>query len=754
MRRAMICAVAAVSICGLVHSAHSDLLAQTPAQRVDFVKDVQPIFQEHCYECHGPDKQMNGLRLDRRRDAMRGGTIFVIGPGNSAASRLYLRLIGTQFGEQMPKDDRLTAAQIQTIKDWIDQGAVWPDDAANDPPELPEDARAVRAIGALRTGDRAAFGAMLAADPALANRRGPGGTTPLMEAALVGDGEAVRDMLAKGADPNVANDAGATPLMWAAGDAENTRRLIDASANVGARSADGRTAVMVASSRRGNAAALKLLLDRGASANVSAPWTAGSITALGEAALVGDAEMIALLVEHGARLRDPLPIVLAMRARCDRCLDLLLKDAPNALISAVAALSGPPRGPARGILPMLHTGADARTLHPASGLNLLMLAAASEAQSVETARALIDAGVDVNAQGPGGMTALALARRHGVTPLVDLLIAAGAKSETPESPVPTPSPAASAREAVVRSLPLLQRTDVEFMNRTGCVSCHHNSLTAVTVSVARSRGVRVDEAIAASQVRKIDAYVAEWQDRVLLAHGVPGDSDTMTYLLLGLAAERHAPDAGTEAMARFIRLAQEPDGSWHAFAHRPPIEASDIQVTAAAIKALRVYAPRYERAQADAAISRAVAWIATAPATSTEDLAFKVLGLAWSGEDRASMPAAVRALHATQRPDGGWSQLPWMESDAYATGEALVALVQAGTRPTDSAYRRGVRFLLQTQLADGSWFVRTRALPIQPYFETGFPHGRDQFISAAATNWATQALIYASRAKASKTNDD
>ena len=54
---------------------------------------------------------------------------------------------------------------------------------------------------------------------------------------------------------------------------------------------------------------------------------------------------------------------------------------------------------------------------------------------------------------------------------------------------------------------------------------------------------------------------------------------------------------------------------------------------------------------------------------------------------------------------------------------------------------RGVRYLLATQRADGSWYVATRAVPVQAYFDTGFPHGRDQFISAAATNWAVQALI-------------
>jgi len=51
-----------------------------------------------------------------------------------------------------------------------------------------------------------------------------------------------------------------------------------------------------------------------------------------------------------------------------------------------------------------------------------------------------------------------------------------------------------------------------------------------------------------------------------------------------------------------------------------------------------------------------------------------------------------------------------------------------------------VRYLLTTQLDDGSWHVRSRAPKFQPYFESGFPHGQDQWISSAATAWASMAL--------------
>jgi len=103
---------------------------------------------------------------------------------------------------------------------------------------------------------------------------------------------------------------------------------------------------------------------------------------------------------------------------------------------------------------------------------------------------------------------------------------------------------------------------------------------------------------------------------------------------------------------------------------------------------------------------------------------------------------AVAVLLQEQRGDGGWAQLPTLKSDAYATGQVLVALrASGGLAARQEAYRRGVEFLLRTQLADGSWFVPTRSFPLQPHLETGFPHGRSQFISLAATNWATLALL-------------
>src|SRR5262249_4471308 len=82
-----------------------------------------------------------------------------------------------------------------------------------------------------------------------------------------------------------------------------------------------------------------------------------------------------------------------------------------------------------------------------------------------------------------------------------------------------------------------------------------------------------------------------------------------------------------------------------------------------------------------------------------------------------------------------------LESDAYATGEALYALAQfVNDHLADPAWLRGLRFLLETQEDDGTWHVARRAFPFQPTMNSGFPHHRDSWISAAATSWAVRAL--------------
>jgi ankyrin repeat protein len=686
--------------------------AQPPA-RVDFEKDVQPIFRQQCYGCHGPTIHENNFRLDRRADALRGGTIAVIGRGNSEASRMYMRLIGAPgVGQQMPPTGALRPEQIAIIKKWLDEGAEWPDEASGEAPPRP--------------------------------------TPPLMAAVLRGDRAAVRRLVADGADVNERNESDATALMWALDDLETTRLLIDRGADVNARSDDQRTPLIIAAGRHGSSPVVRLLLEHHANPSATAPGQGDKTSPLLEASLAGEAETLRLLLAAGSETKEAgfVALAFALHADCRACVDLLVPKLDAKAISLATLVLIPPVDDATRVGALLDRGADVNTQDD-DGRTLLMRLAASDVAPPEVVRRLISGGARVDAKGRHGESALGYAKQHGATPIVDLLTKAGATVAADSGPaIPSASPARSAREAVERSLPLLQQADVTFLQKAGCVSCHNDTLTAMTVSLARAGGIRVDEEVAQDQAEKIGRYLESWRERALIGMGIAGEQDTIGYILLGLSAEGYGATPATEAMARFLLRTQMPDGSWKITAHRPPIESNDMQVTAACMRALQVYAPKDAglRPTFDAAIRRAGAWLARAQPSVTEERAFQLLGLGWSRAPAAAVQKTARALLAEQRADGGWSQLSTLQSDAYATGEALVALSQSSAIAVDAAaFKHGVNFLLQSQRADGSWYVKSRAIGFQPYFESGFPYGGDQFISAAASNWATMALALAAK---------
>ena len=697
--------------------------AQSPAP-VDFARDVQPLLRANCYGCHGESLQSGNFRLDRRRDSLPnrvGANNARIVPGNSAASRLYQRLTGSQGGLQMPPTGALQPGEIGLLKAWIDQGAPWPDEFDGERPSPPRDPLADRLIEALRRGDRTDAERLLRKRPATARAPGSGGTTPLMSAALYGDAAAVRRLLELGADVNARNDAGATALMWAIDDLDITRLLLDRGADPNVRSVDGRTPVAVAAGRAGGADVVKLLLDRGAKSEGQ--------SLLIRAGDAGDLATIRLLLDRSVDT-STLPNDLAMRSGCADCAELLLKVAgPASLTRALQAAAR--YGDSAGMQRLLALGAE-----PTPGA--LLAGAASEGIPAPGVSALLDRGVRDE-------QAMNWAVRQGDTPVVATLKRAGVAAVVlPVHEVKKPAAPRSVRSAIETSLPLLKHADTVFLQRAACISCHNNSLFQMTAAAVRPKGFRIDEATVRDQMDRTRAYLASWRERELQDIPIPGQIDTTAYLLAGLADVPYPPDAATDALARYVLRRQFADGSWHVASHRPPIESSSMAMTAVSIRALDAYAPAPLKTEYTRAIQRGAASLAAAAPATTEDHAFVLLGLNWARHDSSAIRRTATALIALQRADGGWGQLPTLASDAYATGQALTALVRSGAlKPRDAVYRKGVQFLLDSQLADGSWYVRTRAIPVQMYFDSEFPHGVDQFISAAATNWATMALASA-----------
>lgn len=703
------------------------------ATKVDFQRDVQPLLQERCYECHGPTKQMNGYRLDRRSTALAGVTRPNIIAGSGESSRLFRRVLNAEFGTQMPPDDPLTTDEISVIKRWIDEGAEWPDALANETPLPPEDPAATRIAELIRSGRSRATLAEIRKAPAVVNGRGPGGSSPLMYAALYGDAALMAALIKSGADPNLRNHAGATALTWSLDDSDKVKLLVDAGADVNAASEFGRAPLMLAAGQRGSASTVKLLLARGAEP---------TFAALAAAAVRADVEVVRMLIAAGAR-DNGTAVAAALRANSREMLDALAAVQRSAAIPGALFSVLPPARAAHpdAIRLALERGADVNARDPKSRTPL-MLAAISEGLPAESIKLLLERGADPAAKDSHGRSALDFARRLGTTAVVQTLVAAGAPAAAPTDPALTFVKRNTIGSAVSRSLPLLQRTATQFYEKSGCVSCHHNSLTAMTVAAARRKAFVVDAASARKELATVVEDIRATREQALQGIVSPGGLTTTTgYILMGLAAERHPADPATDAMVRLLVTRQMPDGRWVS-PYRPPSESSEFTATALGLRGIQLYGngnPTHQRA-----IAAASSWLASARPQSNEDRVFRLLGLTWAGAPRDIRQGALSDLLASQRTDGGWAQTASMGSDAYATGSALVALHQAGIRTHDAVYRRGVQFLLDRQLADGSWFVPTRAHPTQIYFESGFPHGASQFISAAATNWATQALILAS----------
>lgn len=746
MSRYFLAAVMAVSAVG-------GSFAQDAA-KVDFARDVLPLFKAHCLECHGPKQQKNGFRLDRRDDAMRGGTSPMLAPGNSQASKMYLKLVGDEEGPRMPPDGTMSKEEIKVIKTWIDQGAVWPDSASGSVATTP-DPKATRLMDLLRDGQREAFQKLVKDDPKAAALKGPGGTTPLMYAVLYGDLDTMKVLLAAGADVNARNDSGATALMWAVDNLEKTRLLLKAGADANARSDDGRTPLLSATSLVGSSEVVNLLLDHKANPSATAHSYRGPTTPLRQAADLGDVAVVKMLLERGADVKGPaalFAVIAALNANSPACVEQVIQTVKPQMMKDAFLFLVPPRGTPAGfsnlelIKKAIACGADVNAKDP-EGYTALILASSSEYFSADTIRLLLEQGADVHAKTVKGETALDFAKRGGQSQVVELLKKAGCKEGGhPAIEVPKPKPAATLRAAVERSLPLLQKSDALFAEKAGCVSCHNNSLTAMTVSLARKSGFAVNEETSKATVQATSRFVELWRERSLQNWPIPGDADTVSILLSGLLVERVPPNESTDAWARYLKNRQQTNGSWMPTSHRPPIEASDFQATASSIRALQAYAPKALKSEYNVAIQKGADWLKTAKPHSNEDRTFQLLGLTWDGRHKDAIRTASRELLAEQQPDGGWRQHASLASDAYATGQALVALRESGTiAVADEAFQRGIKYLMSTQLEDGSWYVRSRSVPFQPYFESGFPHGHDQWISIAATNWATMALIHAAK---------
>jgi squalene cyclase len=300
------------------------------------------------------------------------------------------------------------------------------------------------------------------------------------------------------------------------------------------------------------------------------------------------------------------------------------------------------------------------------------------------------------------------------------------------------------RQSISKSMALLDKAQLKFERQATCASCHNQVEPMVAAVAARGKGLAVNEAVYRRQLAST-AEVIKLRRDYMMGHGVAGGAHVVVAALLqGLSETSYPADEDTDTAVMFLIAKQSPSGAWQTVNVRAPHTMTSFYTTANSVRAIDAYAPPALRKDADASIAKARAWLLATPAGADNDaLTYRLQGLVWAKAAKADVAKAARELAASQKPDGGWAQYPQMASDAYATGQSLIALQKAGMKPADPVYQRGLDYLLKTQAADGSWYVKAHALPIQPPIDSGFPYGHDQWISSWATAYAISAMAYA-----------
>ena len=358
-------------------------------------------------------------------------------------------------------------------------------------------------------------------------------------------------------------------------------------------------------------------------------------------------------------------------------------------------------------------------------------------------------------------------------------------------------------DAIDRGFKILRKGVENYPEHRSCFSCHHQALPllAFSLDAVGSKSSSLEYWKLAQSIHQFtESSFAGKRELMRKGEGVGGKALTAAYGLWTMDLARAQRNETIDAMLEYLLKTQAEDGAWDFQSLRPPAASSRTMATAIAVYGLRAYGmDSMDSVRITEAFSKARLWADLADPTQSHE---ELIGLVWLDYmlDQEGVESKVKRkfslieskyskadlvadrdpfiegafqsnsnlepqdsklewclddlLSRSQRDDGGWGQTPDMQSDAYATGQALLMLIQTGGYPDkkpifDSVtYQNGISFLLRTQQEDGSWHVVTRSKPVQVFFDNGDPHGKDQFISMMATSWATAALAnYRSRSR-------
>ena len=315
------------------------------------------------------------------------------------------------------------------------------------------------------------------------------------------------------------------------------------------------------------------------------------------------------------------------------------------------------------------------------------------------------------------------------------------ESSSEQSPVSVSVSQFETRAAIQRAIPSLQQGAAVSAKERKCFTCHSQAMPVIALTEAANRGFIVDQDNIQRQIQHTWDHLDKGKTDYQAGKGQGGQVMTAGYAMWTLDVADWKSDETTNAVIHYLVEYQTDKKRWLSSSQRLPSMGSSFTATYVSLRAMSYFGTDEQKTGIAARRDAAAKWVLETAPIDTEDRVFQLRTLPYIDASDDVKKKAVDALLAKQRADGGWSQTDDMTSDAYASGSVLAALQEVANLPADhSAIVAGCRYLIDSQLEDGTWHVETHVKPIQKYYESGFPHGKDQFISITATAWATLAL--------------
>jgi squalene-hopene/tetraprenyl-beta-curcumene cyclase len=307
-------------------------------------------------------------------------------------------------------------------------------------------------------------------------------------------------------------------------------------------------------------------------------------------------------------------------------------------------------------------------------------------------------------------------------------------------------PDVDVKAAINRGLSFLAKDSVAWRESKQCYECHHAPFTIWALNEGKKRGYAVDEEVLADMTSWVvgEDYLAR-----LIKERAPQEDIVFNEapLLLALGIEAGNTNDRQDALKKLLASVvkdQGSDGSWKRVKEARPILSSPDTLTMLALLVLSAANAPDMGQEGKTAQERALQFLqANEPDDELQPTVLRLILWHRLGRPASDWKPLEQQVRSAQNEDGGWSQIELATSDAYATGQALYALAEAGVTQEDAAVRRAQFFLEKSQRADGAWAMTSRAIMGNGKVATKF-----EPITHAGSAWAVMGLIRSAPAEA------